>query len=152
MDTDATDLVVRNTPPSSGSTGYSAHSTRAMFITTTLERGAQLEAVRKAAGHRDPSTIELYNRRGLQPGEGGELFCHCVKLTGRGPRWRIRSSATRLTNSKVVACAVLSVLRQLANRKEYIGALVKVVANIAAHLLPFLLHSNARRMRSPKVR
>ncbi|MBY0514375.1 MAG: tyrosine-type recombinase/integrase, partial [Gemmataceae bacterium] len=43
--------------------GYSAHSMRATFITTTLENGAKLEDVQKAAGHRDPSTTKLYDRR-----------------------------------------------------------------------------------------
>jgi integrase len=46
---------------------YSAHSMRATFITTALENGAQLEDVQKAAGHRDPSTTKLYDRRGYNP-------------------------------------------------------------------------------------
>jgi integrase/recombinase XerD len=46
------------------SLGYSAHSMRATFITTALENGAQLEDVQKAAGHRDPGTTKLYDRRG----------------------------------------------------------------------------------------
>ena len=37
---------------------------RATFIVTALENGAQLEDVQKAAGHRDPSTTKLYDRRG----------------------------------------------------------------------------------------
>jgi hypothetical protein len=37
---------------------------RATFITTALEDGAQLEYVQKAAGHRDPGTTKLYDRRG----------------------------------------------------------------------------------------
>ena len=49
----------------SGVPAYSAHSTDAIFITTTLENGAQLEDVQKAAGHRDPSTTKLYDRRRL---------------------------------------------------------------------------------------
>ena len=44
--------------------GYSPHSMRAIFTTTTLENGAQLEDVQKAAEHRDPSTTKLYDRRG----------------------------------------------------------------------------------------
>jgi len=44
--------------------GYSAHSMRATFIITVLENGAQLEDVQKAAGHRNPSTTKLYDRRG----------------------------------------------------------------------------------------
>ena len=44
--------------------GYSAHSMRATFITTALENGAGLEDVQLAAGHADPSTTKLYDRRG----------------------------------------------------------------------------------------
>jgi hypothetical protein len=44
--------------------GYLAQS-RATFITTALENGAQLEDVQKAAGDRDSGTTELYNRCGL---------------------------------------------------------------------------------------
>jgi integrase/recombinase XerD len=47
--------------------GYSAHSMRATFITTTLENGASLEEVQKAAGHRDPGTTKLYDRRSYNP-------------------------------------------------------------------------------------
>jgi hypothetical protein len=36
------------------------------FITTALENGAQLEDVQKAAGHRDPGTTKLYDRRGCE--------------------------------------------------------------------------------------
>jgi hypothetical protein len=43
--------------------GYLAHPMRATSITTALENGAQLGDVRKAAGHRDPSTTKLYHRR-----------------------------------------------------------------------------------------
>jgi integrase/recombinase XerD len=67
MDPDAIDRVVRKY---SGVLGldrrYSAHSMRATFITTALENGA-LEDVQKAAGHRDPSTTKLYDRRGYNP-------------------------------------------------------------------------------------
>jgi uncharacterized protein YjbI with pentapeptide repeats len=52
--------------------GYSAHSMRATFITTALENGAQLEYVQKAAGHCDPSTAKLYDRRGYNPDEWRE--------------------------------------------------------------------------------
>jgi hypothetical protein len=37
---------------------------RATSIITALENRAQLEDVQKAAGHRDPSTTKLYDRRG----------------------------------------------------------------------------------------
>jgi integrase/recombinase XerD len=54
--------------------GYSAHSTRATFITTALENGAQLEDVQKAAGHRDPSTTKLYDRRGYNAEKAPSFF------------------------------------------------------------------------------
>ena len=47
--------------------GYSAQSMRATFITTALENGAGLEDVQLAAGHADPSTTKLYDRRGYNP-------------------------------------------------------------------------------------
>jgi integrase len=47
--------------------GYSAHSMRATFITTALDNGASLEDVQTAAGHADPSTTKLYDRRGYNP-------------------------------------------------------------------------------------
>jgi len=53
---------------------YSAHSMRATFITTALENGAQLEDVQKAAGHRDPSTTKLYDRRGYNPEKAASFF------------------------------------------------------------------------------
>jgi integrase len=49
------------------SRGYSAHSMRATFITTALDNGASLEDVQSAAGHADPSTTKLYDRRGYNP-------------------------------------------------------------------------------------
>ena len=65
MDPDAIDRMVRKYAAEIGlGRGYSAHSMRATFITTALENGAQLEDVQKAAGHRDPSTTKLYDRRG----------------------------------------------------------------------------------------
>jgi len=47
---------------------------RATFITTALENGAQLEDVQKAAGHRDPSTTKLYDRRGYNPEKAASFF------------------------------------------------------------------------------
>jgi len=65
MDPDAIDRVLRKYAAEIGPAhSYSAHSMRATFITTALENGAQLEDVQKAAGHRDPSTTKLYDRRG----------------------------------------------------------------------------------------
>jgi integrase len=52
--------------------GYSAHSMRA-----TLENGAQLEDVQKAAGHRDPGTTKLYDRRGYNPEKAASFFATC---------------------------------------------------------------------------
>jgi integrase/recombinase XerD len=54
--------------------GYSAHSMRATFITTALENGAPLEDGQKAAGHRDPSTTKLYDRRGYNPEKAASFF------------------------------------------------------------------------------
>jgi integrase len=68
MDPDAIDRVVRKYATLIGlGRGYSAHSMRATFITTALDNGAKLEDVQKAAGHADPSTTKLYDRRGYDP-------------------------------------------------------------------------------------
>ena len=68
MDPDAIDRVLRKHASAIGlGRGYSAHSMRATFITTTLENGASLEEVQKAAGHRDPGTTKLYDRRSYNP-------------------------------------------------------------------------------------
>ena len=75
MDPDAIDRVLRNYAAGIGlARGYSAHSMRATFITTALENGAQLEDVQKAAGHRDPSTTKLYDRRGYNPEKAASFF------------------------------------------------------------------------------
>ena len=75
MDPDAIDRLVRKYVAAIGLTrGYSAHSMRATFITTALENGAQLEDVQKAAGHRDPSTTKLYDRRGYNPEKAASFF------------------------------------------------------------------------------
>jgi integrase len=69
------DLIVRKYAANIGlDRGYSAHSMRATFITTALENGAQLEDVQKAAGHRDPSTTKLYDRRGYNPEKAASFF------------------------------------------------------------------------------
>jgi len=69
------DRMVRKCAAQIGLTrGYSAHSMRATFITTALENGAQLEDVQKAAGHRDPSTTKLYDRRGYNPEKAASFF------------------------------------------------------------------------------
>jgi integrase len=75
MDPDAIDRVLRKYATGIGlGRGYSAHSMRATFITTALENGAQLEDVKKAAGHRDPSTTRLYDRRGYNPEKVASFF------------------------------------------------------------------------------
>ena len=75
MDPDAIDRMVRKYAAKIGlDRGYSAHSMRATFITTALENGAQLEDVQKAAGHRDPSTTKLYDRRGYNPEKAASFF------------------------------------------------------------------------------
>ena len=75
MDPDAVDRLVRKYVAAIGlARGYSAHSMRATFITTVLENGAQLEDVQKAAGHRDPSTTKLYDRRGYNPEKSASFF------------------------------------------------------------------------------
>jgi site-specific recombinase XerD len=75
LDPDAIDRVVRKYATKIGlPRGYSAHSMRATFITTALENGAQLEDVQKAAGHRDPSTTKLYDRRHYNPEKAASFF------------------------------------------------------------------------------
>jgi integrase/recombinase XerD len=75
MNPDAIDRVVRKYAGTLGlDRGYSAHSMRATFITTALENGAQLEDVQKAAGHRDPGTTKLYDRRGYNPEKTASFF------------------------------------------------------------------------------
>jgi len=75
MHPDAIDRVLRKYAGKIGlDRGYSAHSMRATFITTALENGAQLEDVQKAAGHRDPSTTKLYDRRGYNPEKAASFF------------------------------------------------------------------------------
>ena len=75
MDPDTIDRMVRKYAAGIGlPRGYSAHSMRATFITTALENGAQLEDVQKAAGHRDPSTTKLYDRRGYNPERAASFF------------------------------------------------------------------------------
>jgi len=72
---DAIDRVLRKFATRLGlPRGYSAHSMRATFITTSLENGASLEQVQKAVGHRDPSTTRLYDRRDYAPEKSAAFF------------------------------------------------------------------------------
>jgi integrase/recombinase XerD len=75
LDPDEIDRILRKFAASIGlKRGYSVHSMRATFITTALENGGQLEEVQKAAGHRDPSTTKLYDRRGYNPEKAASFF------------------------------------------------------------------------------
>jgi integrase len=56
------------------SRGYLAHSMRATFIMTALDNGASLEDVQSVAGHADPSTTKLYDRRGYNPEKSASFF------------------------------------------------------------------------------
>jgi integrase/recombinase XerD len=49
---------------------------RATFITTALENGASLEDVQRAAGHADPDTTKLYDRRGYNPEKSASFFAN----------------------------------------------------------------------------
>jgi integrase/recombinase XerD len=74
MHSDAIDRVQRKHAKAIGlDRGYSAHSMRATFITTALENGASQEDVQRAAGHREPSTTKLYDRRGYYPEKAASL-------------------------------------------------------------------------------
>jgi integrase/recombinase XerD len=47
---------------------------RATFIATALEKGVQPEDVQKAAGHGDPTTTKLYDRRGYNTQKAASFF------------------------------------------------------------------------------
>lgn len=55
---------------------HSAHSMRATFITTALTNGASLEDVQAAAGHANPGTTKLYDRRGYNPEKSAAFFAN----------------------------------------------------------------------------
>jgi integrase/recombinase XerD len=75
MDADAIDRVLRKHARAIGmGRGYSAHSMRATFITTALENGATLDDVQRAAGHAEPGTTKLYDRRGYNPEKSASFF------------------------------------------------------------------------------
>jgi len=77
MNPDAIDRIVKKYARTLGLTrGYSAHSMRATFITTALENGCSLEDVQRAAGHADPSTTKLYDRRGYNPEKSASFFAN----------------------------------------------------------------------------
>ena len=75
MDPDAIDRVLRKYAKAIGiDRGYSAHSMRATFITTALENGCSFEDVQRAAGHSEPGTTKLYDRRGYNPEKSASFF------------------------------------------------------------------------------
>ncbi len=75
LDPDMIDRLLRKYAKKIGiKQGFSAHSMRATFITTTLENGASLEEVQQAAGHADASTTKLYDRRGYNPEKSASFF------------------------------------------------------------------------------
>ena len=75
LDPDAIDRLVRKYATGIGlPRGYSAHSLRARFSTTTVENSAALEDVQKAAGYRNPSTTKRYDRRGYNSKKAASFF------------------------------------------------------------------------------
>lgn len=54
--------------------GFSAHSTRATFITEALRNGASIEDVQAHVGHADISTTKLYDRRRLNPEQSPTFY------------------------------------------------------------------------------
>jgi integrase/recombinase XerD len=75
MDPDAIDRVLRKHAKAIGiDRGYSAHFMRATFITTALKNGATLDDVQRAAGHAQPGTTKLYDRRGYDPEKSASFF------------------------------------------------------------------------------
>ena len=75
LDPKAVDRILKKYVKKVGLGGrYSAHSMRASFITTALDNGASLEEVQRAAGHADPSTTKLYDKRGYSPDKSAAFF------------------------------------------------------------------------------
>jgi integrase/recombinase XerD len=72
---EAVDRILRKYSALAGlETGYTAHSMRATFITTALDKGASLEDVQRDVGHADPTTTKLYDRRGYNPEKSAAFF------------------------------------------------------------------------------
>jgi integrase/recombinase XerD len=75
MDPGAIDRVLLKHATAMGiGRGHSTHSMRATFITTALENGAALDDVQRAAGHAEPGTTKLYDRRGYNPEKSASFF------------------------------------------------------------------------------
>lgn len=60
----AVDAIVRRRAAEAGVSGFSTHDARRTFITGLLERGVDVFTVQELAGHADPKTTKLYDRRG----------------------------------------------------------------------------------------
>ena len=72
---EAVDKILRDYAALAGlDAGYTAHSMRATFITTALDKGASLEDVQRDVGHADPGTTKLYDRRGYNPEKSAAFF------------------------------------------------------------------------------
>ncbi len=77
MDPEANDCVVRKHALRVRlARDYSAHSMRATFITTALKNGAKFEDVQDAAGHANPSTTRLYDKRGYDPEKSASYLAY----------------------------------------------------------------------------
>jgi integrase len=60
----AVDAIVRRRAVAAGVRSFSTHDARRTFITGLLERGVDTFTVQELAGHSDPKTTKLYDRRG----------------------------------------------------------------------------------------
>lgn len=58
-------LCLQELAEKAGVTDFSAHDLRRTFITTLLEKGADLRTVQRLAGHDDPMTTTLYDKSGM---------------------------------------------------------------------------------------
>lgn len=59
----AVDAIVRRRAAEAGLSGFTTHDARRTFITGLLERGVDVFTVQELAGHADPKTTKLYDRR-----------------------------------------------------------------------------------------
>jgi integrase len=60
----AVEAIVRRRAAEAGVSGFTTHDARRTFITGLLERGVDVFTVQDMAGHADPKTTKLYDRRG----------------------------------------------------------------------------------------
>ena len=81
MDPDAIDRVLRKHARAIGWTGDTQRIRCATFITTALENGGSPEDAQRAAGHREPSTTKLYDRRGYNPERSASFLCDLLIAT-----------------------------------------------------------------------